>query len=141
MRHELSRSHAALALEEHRNRDLPPLEPFTNAEDYDRRSNESVSEMMAFLEDDEVVSVRAYMDAALREKIGSFTPAPAGGQRGFFSEVSYRAPLAMRTHSYHWIELANMEHVPHTSPVRRVPSLYNISMLDPKGSLRAWKSG
>ena len=126
MRHELSRSHAALALEEHRNRGLPPLEPVASAADYDRRSNESVTEMMAFLENDEVVSVRAYMDAALRTKIGSFAAAPASGQRGFFSEVSYRAPLAMRTHSYHWIELANMENAPHASPIRRVPSLYNI---------------
>ena len=58
MRHELSRSHAALVLEEHRNRRLPPLEPVASAEDYDRRSNESVTEMMAFLENDEVVSVR-----------------------------------------------------------------------------------
>lgn len=126
MRHELSRSHAALALEEHRNRGLPPLEPVASAEDYDRRANESVTEMMAFLDNDEVVSVRAYMDAALRAKIGSFAPAPADGQRGFFSEVSYRSPLAMRTHSYHWIELANMENAPHRSPIRRVPSLYNI---------------
>ena len=125
-RHELSRSHIALALEEHRNRDLPPLERVASADEYDRRFNGSVTEMMAFLEEDEVVSVREYMDAALRAKIGSFTPAPAGGQRGFFSEISYRSPLAMRTHTYHWIELANMENVPHTSPIRRVPSLYNI---------------
>ena len=125
-RHELSRSHTALALEEHRNRDLPPLERVASADEYDRRFNGSVTEMMAFLEEDEVVSVREYMDAALRAKIGSFTPAPAGGQRGFFSEISYRSPLAMRTHTYHWIELANMENVPHTSPIRRVPSLYNI---------------
>ena len=125
-RHELSRSHIALALEEHRNRDLPPLERVASADEYDRRFNGSVTEMMAFLEEDEVVSVREYMDAALRAKIGSFTSAPAGGQRGFFSEISYRSPLAMRTHTYHWIELANMENVPHTSPIRRVPSLYNI---------------
>ena len=125
-RHELSRSHTALALEEHRNRDLPPLERVASADEYDRRFNGSVTEMMAFLEEDEVVSVREYMDAALRAKIGSFTPAPAGGQRGFFSEISYRSPLAMRTHTYHWIELANMENVPHTSPIRHVPSLYNI---------------
>lgn len=126
MRHELSRAHAALALEEHRNRGLPPLEPVANADDYDRRANESVTEMMAFLDDDDIVSVRAYMDAALRAKIGNFAPAPADGRRGFFSEVSYRSPLAMRTHSYHWIELANRENVPHRSPIRQVAPLYNI---------------
>jgi hypothetical protein len=122
MRHELGRAHAALALEEHRNRDLPPLDPVDTEEEYDRRFNQSVTDMMAFLEDEEIVTVREYMDAALRAKIGRFSAGP----RGFFSEVSYRSPLAMRTHSYHWIELANMEHIPHASPIRRVPSLYNI---------------
>ncbi len=124
MRHELSRSHAALRLEEHRNRDRPPLMREGSAEEYDRRFNQAVTEFMAFLDDDEVVSVRPYMDAALRAKIGAF--APAEGLRGFFSEVAYRDPVAMRTHSYHWIELARMEREPHPSPIRRVPSLFNI---------------
>ena len=124
MRHELSRSHAALALEEHRNRNRPELERVESAEEYDRRFNDSVSELMVFLEEEEVVSVREYMDAALRAKIGSF--APAEGLRGFFDEVSYRDPVAMRTHSYHWVELARMENEPHASPIRRIPSLYNI---------------
>lgn len=126
MRHELSRAHAALALEEHRNRNLPPLEMIDTAEEYDRRSNESVDEFMTFLEEAELVTVRDYMDAALRAKIGSFTEAPPDGLRGFFNEIIYREPLAMRTHMYHWIELANMEQRPHPSPIRRVPSLYNI---------------
>ena len=32
----------------------------------------------------------------------------------------------MRTHGYHWIDLAWMEHEPHPSPVRRGALLYNI---------------
>ena len=122
MRHELYRSHAALALEEHHNRDLPPLELIESEADYDRRVNQSVTDMMRFLDEEEIATVREYMDAAVRAKVGSFSPGP----RGFFSEVSYRSPLAMRTHMYHWIELANMENIPHQSPIRRVPSLYNI---------------
>ncbi len=85
MRRELARAHAALRLEEHRNRDLPPLEVVESSEEYDRRFNASVDEYMAFLEEQEVISVRDYMDAALRARIGSFTP--ASGPRGFFSEV------------------------------------------------------
>ena len=122
MRHELSRSLTALVLEEHRNRDLPPLEPIASSEEYDRRFNDSVTELMAFLEEEEVVSVRDYMDPAVRAKIGRFTEGP----REFFSEVSYRDPLTLRTHGYHWTELARMEHEPHSSPIRRVPPLYNI---------------
>ena len=122
MRHELSRSHSALVLEEHRNRDLPPLEPVASAVEYDLWFNDSVTELMAFLEEEEVVSVRDYMDPAVRAKIGRFTEGP----REFFSEVSYRDPLTLRTHGYHWTELARMEHEPHPSPIRRVPPLYNI---------------
>ena len=124
MRHELSRSHAALRLEEHRNRNLPPLRRVGDEEEYDRVFNEAVTEFVAFLGDEEIVTARDYMDPALRAKIGRFTP--ADGLRGFFSEVSYRDAVTMRTHGYHWIELAMMREDPHPSPIRRVPSLYNI---------------
>lgn len=124
MRHELSRSHAALALEEHRNRALPPLDRIDNEADYERRFNDSVTELLSFLSEEEIVSVRDYADPALRAKLGTFNSAT--GLRGFFNEISYRDPVAMRTHSYHWVELAAMENAPHASPIRRIPSLFNI---------------
>ncbi|MDZ7367534.1 MAG: DUF885 domain-containing protein [candidate division KSB1 bacterium] len=125
MRRELARAHAALRLEEHRNRKLPPLEPIATAAEYDRRLNEAVTEYMAFLREQEVVSIRDYMDAALRERIGRFSPA-SNGRRMFFAEVNYRDPVVMRTHGYHWFDLARMKHEPHASPIRRVPLLSNI---------------
>lgn len=124
MRRELVRSHAALRLEEHRNRDLPKLERIDNAEDYDRQLNAAVSEYMAFLEEEEIVPIRDYMDAALRARIGRFSPTE--GLRGFFAEVTYRDPIVMRTHHYHWIDLARMAQEPHPSPIRQRPLLYNI---------------
>ena len=126
MRHELTRSQATLRLLEHRNRDLPPLPVIASVGEYDRRVNASVDEFVGFLDEEEIITVRGYMAPALRAKIGSFSPAPAEGPRGFFSEVSYRDPVAMRTHSFHWAELARMELEPHPSPIRRVPSLFNI---------------
>ena len=125
MRRELARAHAALRLEEQRNRKLPQLSPIATAEEYDRRLNEAVTEYMAFLREQEIVSIRDYMDAALRERIGSFSPAK-NGRREFFSEINYRDPVVMRTHGYHWFDLARMSHEPHASPIRRVPLLYNI---------------
>ncbi len=120
---ELARSYASLKLEEHRNRNLPELSRVSSAREYDRRFNAAVTEYMAFLRDNEIVEIRDYMDQALRERIGSFSPAE--GLRGFFSEVSYREPIVMRTHGYHWFDLAMMEHDPHESPIRSVPLLYN----------------
>jgi len=124
IRRMLARSHATLRLEEHRNRDLPPLKRIDTAEEYDRRLNEAVTDYVNFFEEEEILSVRDYYDNALRERIGRFTPAE--GLRGFFSEVSYRDPLTMRTHGHHWIDLAMMVNEPHSSPIRRVPLLYNI---------------
>ena len=124
MRRELARAHASLRLEENRNRNLPPLPRAASAAEYDRIFNAAVTEYVDFLREEEIVSIRDYMDAALRAKIGQFTP--TDGLRGFFSEVSYRNAVTMRTHSHHWIELARMEFEPHSSPIRRVPSLFNI---------------
>ena len=124
MRRELARSHAALRLEENRNRNLPRLARVASEREYDRRFNAAVGEFMTFLDEEEIVSIKDYMDAALRARIGQFTP--ADGLRGFFSEVSYRDPVSMRTHGYHWIELARMAAEPHASPIRRMPSLFNI---------------
>ena len=124
MLRELARSHASLRLEEHRNRKLPEQIRIASAEEYDRRFNDAVTEYMKFLEEEEVITVRDYEDAALRARIGRFSS--ADGLRGFFSEVSYRDPLTMRTHGHHWFDLARMDLEPHPSPIRRVPSLSNI---------------
>jgi uncharacterized protein (DUF885 family) len=88
--------------------------------------NEAVTDYMRFLEEEEIHALREWMDPALRAVNGRFTPAAPGETRNFFGEVTYRDPLAMRTHMHHWIELARMREEPHTSPIRRVPSLYNI---------------
>ena len=124
MRRELARSQASLLLEEHRNRMLPQQTRIATAEEYDRRFNAAVTEYIAFLGDNEILTIRDYMDLALRERIGRFQP--ADGLRGFFSEVSYRDPLTMRTHGHHWFDLAMMANEPHPSPIRSVPLLYNI---------------
>src|SRR5438105_42926 len=68
-------------------------------------------------------TLRDWMEPALRARIGRFVPA---NQREFFTEIDFRDPVLMRTHGYHWIDLAWMEHEPHPSPVRRGALLYNI---------------
>jgi len=124
VRRELVRAHATLRLEEHRNRDLPPLDPIGDSAEYDRRFGAAVDEYMAFLEEEEVVSIRPYLEPALRARIGRFVP--ADGPREFFAEIDYREPLLMRAHGYHWFDLARMDEEPQPSPIRREPLLYNI---------------
>jgi hypothetical protein len=121
---ELARAHSSLRLEEHRNRDLPELSRIDDASDYDRRVYQAVTEYMDFLEHEEILPVKEYMEAALRAQVGRFTP--AGGLSGFFDEIVYRDPIVMRTHHYHWFDLARMREEPHESPIRGAPLLYNI---------------
>ena len=124
LEHELARSLTSLRLEENRNRDLPMPTRVDNAEDYDRLFNDAVDTMIAFLSEEEIFSMRDYMEPALRARVGRF--APTDGLRGFFSEVSYRGPLTMRNHDVHWIDLARREFEPHESPIRRASPLYNM---------------
>ena len=126
-RRELARSHAMLKLEEERNRHLPPQTRMATAEEYDQRLNQAVTDYIAFLGDQGLLTIRPYMDRALRERIGGFQPVEHPEElRGFFSEVSYRDPLTMRTHGHHWFDLAMMAADPHPSPIRSNPLLYNI---------------
>ncbi len=123
LKRELDRAHASLALEEHRNRDLPQLEAISSPEEYERRANEAVSKYISFLDRHQILPVRDYMDPALRARIGSFVPE---ADRNFFRTAIHFEPMTLWTHFYHWWDLARMEREPHPSPIRRGPLLYNI---------------
>ena len=78
MERELARSRALLAMEEIRNAKLPVQEPVaSDAAEYDRKFNDAVTEYMALLKDHEILTVEAYMDPALRARIGQLRPAAA----------------------------------------------------------------
>jgi hypothetical protein len=120
---ELDRAHASLALEEHRNRNLPQLEAISSPEEYDRRAHEAVTQYLAFLDEADILPVRDYMDPALRSHIGRFAPMES---RNFFQTAIHYEPMTLWTHFYHWFDLALMEIEPYASPIRRGPLLYNI---------------
>ncbi len=123
LKRELDRAHASLRLEEHRNRNLPQLRAIASPEEYERRANQSVTDYLEFLESQDVLPIRDYMDAALRARIGRFVPQE---ERNFFWTAVHFEPTTLWTHFYHWWDLARMEAQPHPSPIRRGPLLYNI---------------
>ena len=135
MESELARARAFLALEEEKNKDLPQPAVVASETEYARRFNAGVTEYMSFLKEREILTIKEYMDPALRDQIGKFNPGP----REFFGEVDYRDPEVMRTHGYHWFDLAQMEHEPHASPIRRGPLLYNIFNTRTEGHATAWE--
>jgi hypothetical protein len=135
MERELGRAHTFLALEDQRNADLPAQVPISSADEFDRRFSEAITEYVSFLRKRGVLTVRDYMDPALRERIGRYRAGP----REFFAEVDYRDPLVMRTHGFHWFDLARMKAYPHPSPIRRVPLLYNIFDSRTEGLATGWE--
>jgi hypothetical protein len=136
MERELARSRALLAMEELKNAKLPEQAPVAaNADEYTRAFNAAVTEYMAFLKDREILTVKAYMDPALRAKIGAYSPGP----REFFSEIDYRDPEVMRTHGYHWFDKARMVNEPHADPIRRDALLYNIFNTRTEGHATGWE--
>ncbi len=135
MERELARAHAFLALEEARNAGLPAQVPIAGAEEHDRRFNVAVTEYMAYLKDHDILTIRDYMEPALRAQIGSFS----AGAREFFTEVDYRDPEVMRTHGYHWFDLARLANEPPSSPIRRGPLLYNIFNTRTEGHATGWE--
>ena len=135
MERELARALSSLALEEQRNASLPPAAPIANAEEYARRAQAGVTDYMKFLADRQVMTIRDYMDPAVRERVGNYSPPP----REFFGEVDHHDPQVMRTHGYHWFDKARMAKDPHSSPIRRGPLLYNIFISRTEGHATGWE--
>jgi len=135
MKRELGRSTALLAMEEIRNAKLPTQVVVASAAEYDRRFNDAVTEYMAFLEDHEILTIKPWMDGALRERIGRYGPGPLE----FFGEIDYRDPEVMRTHGYHWFDKGWMVHETSPNPIRRDVRLYNLDNTRTEGQATGWE--
>jgi hypothetical protein len=123
MKRELARAWSALKLEEHRNRALPELTAADSPEAYNRLANRSAKRLLAFLEQEEMVTVKDYFEPALRKHLGQYIPEE---QRNFFWIGAHYDPRPLYSHFYHWFELARMDNEPNKKEIRRGPLLYNI---------------
>lgn len=119
---ELARADAAIALEEIHDRDLPPFSPARNEQEYRQRFDAAVTEYMAGLRRRDLLTIRDYMEPALRQR-GHFTPLD---RFEFFNQVNARDPIIMLAHDFHWWDLAQFEQQPPASPIRRQTLLYSI---------------
>jgi hypothetical protein len=135
MERELARAHALLALEETRNEGLPAQDAIASADEHVRRFPEAVTEYLAFLRSRRLLTVKPYMEGALRARLGRFREGP----REFFTEVDYRDPVVMRTHGFHWFDKAAIVHEPAPSPIRAKALLYNIFDTRTEGLATGWE--
>jgi uncharacterized protein (DUF885 family) len=123
MERELSRARAYLALAENDNRKLPPSATIDRPEEFHRLFGQGVTDFMKFLEANDVMAIKPWMDQAVREREGGFQPA---NERDFFAQIEFHDPRVMRCHGTHWFDRARAAHEPHPSPIRQTPSLYNL---------------
>lgn len=123
LRRELERARAGLALEEFRNRDLPPLVPADTPQAWRALVEARMKKFTDFLIHSGIVPERAYFRDALAQQVPKFVPPE---KRNFFDQAIAREPLGLFSHDYHWIELARMKEEPNHSAIRRLPALSNM---------------
>jgi uncharacterized protein (DUF885 family) len=123
LRRELERAQASLKLEEHNNRKLPQIQAVADAAAFDALTHARLDKFLRFLIDNQVISDKPYLRAALIPQIGHFVPEE---ERVFFTRVTHREPMLLFSHDYHWFDLSRMRDEPHASPIRRRASLSNI---------------
>ncbi len=123
LKRELARAWSSLKLEEHRNRELPALEAVSNSKEYDALADRAAKSLISFLEQEDIVTVATYFDAALRKHLGTFIPE---SERNFFWITVHYDPRPLYSHFYHWFELAREDLEPSDNPIRQGPLLYNI---------------
>ncbi len=92
---ELDRLWAFRALEQHRNRDLPALEPAQNAADYQARIDATDARIRAFLRDESIITVPD--DIGVLDTNAPWIVRPGG--RNFWEQIQFRDPSPDHVHA------------------------------------------
>ena len=136
LQRELDRAISSLRLEEVRNRKLPPIATIENPAAYRQMVAAKEARFSDFLAETGLASGAPWAKTAVAAQGIDYAP-PA--ERNFFAHVTALDPLPLISHFSHWIDLASMRETPHTSPVRRVPSLFNIFATRSEGFATAYE--
>jgi hypothetical protein len=123
LQRELDRALASLALEETRNRALPPIAEISDPTAYRAMALARTARFNALLIATGLMPDKPYFRAAMEAQTSNYTPA---AERAFFDHGTALDPLPLLSHSSHWIELARIKYEPHPDPIRRAAPLYNI---------------
>jgi len=94
---EYSRTWAFLRIEQHRNRNLPELEPAKTAEEHERRVREAETLIRSFIDKHDLLTIPEYMPPQF--DTDAFWIVRPGGKRHFWEEITYRDPLNNHIHA------------------------------------------
>lgn len=131
MQREMARGYASLQAEEIANSDLPSLEPVSSPEAFAELQEDSINRYMAFMQEQDILTVKPWMKRALRERVFPYDPPET---RNFFGQATHRDPRTLWTHFYHYWDLEQMSEAPHSSPIRRNALRYNVWMSRAEGT-------
>ena len=123
LQRELDRAWNSLKMEEHLNRNLPPMVSAKTEKEFNTLKENGVRRLMDFLSEHDIIHIKDNMEPALRQHMGKFVPEK---ERNFFYIGMHYDPVPLYSHFYHWFDLAQVRDDPHKSPIRRGPLLYNI---------------
>jgi hypothetical protein len=114
---EYERAMAFLALERHKNRDIPEIALPTSKEEYDKRMVDAQDSIREFLIKDEILTIPDYASERLAQEV-PWTER-VGGKRNFWEEIQFRDPrpdVAHATLPGHAFDAAVRRH--DTRPIR-----------------------
>ena len=132
--HEDARVRAFLRLEEHRNRDLPPLVPVDTREEHERRKVAALEYIKTFLRDEKIMTIPDYLDiGGYLHPGGVPQEEPWPRPRDFFEQTGDREPLPEQTHEFIGHYFDEVRHGRDTRPIRGGPRLYQIDWIRSEG--------
>lgn len=94
---ELDRGRTLLKIEQHRNRNLPQIEPAKTAEEHERRTREAETLIRNFIVKEKLLTIPP--DTPPTFETDAFWIERAGGHRHFWEELTYRDPLNNHIHA------------------------------------------
>lgn len=96
---ELARARTLLAIERHRNRNAPQVEPATTAVEHERRTREAETLIRTFTAREGLMTIPADIPAEYETDAFFIDRTPWGSHRHFWDEITYRDPLNNHIHA------------------------------------------
>ena len=132
-----------LKLEEHRSRDLPPLEAATTYEEWDKRLRQALHYVVEFLDEDELMTIPDWVDPSDYYERGEGEDGEPEEDLGDFllpenltvdTRYRRREILPGETHEYvgHMLDYQRQERLTR-SPIRSAERFYNMSSIRTEG--------
>ena len=118
-----------LRLEEHKNRQLPLLEPVTSRAEYNRRDDYFQRYLIQFIRDEDIFTVPDYLEPFENPPRPDSPGQQELGERDFVGQMNDRLTLNVRSHNLIGHRLDTQRHMRDTRPIRGVDRLYTIDMI------------